>query len=115
MSFCPLVEDARHVSCKLDSRWFAEAKEKIRYEKALKERMQLQANWQYNKDDCQCIRENGDEEHDDWNECKVCGRCIANEPMLKDKYDSYEDKPYCIECVLELENCDVEDIAALFN
>jgi len=113
-TFDPLIVDARHNSCTLKGPWMRRAQEDLRYKRTLARLQKQQVKWNY-VTDCQCISAFGEDEHDSRSECKVCGKCIADEPMLSDRYDSYDDKPYCISCVMELEELSIEEIAGIFN
>jgi hypothetical protein len=115
ITFDPLLVDARHNSCRLDGPWLRRAKEDLRYNRILAKLERQQLKWKYDQSDCQCMSALGEETHDPSYECKICGKCCADEPTLSDRNDSYEDKGYCIPCIMELEELSIEEIAWIID
>jgi hypothetical protein len=69
-----------------------------------------------NEEICQCVAIGISDDcvHDERYECKVCNKCCADEPMLSERNDAYEDKSTCLQCVLKDKETTLEDIAGLY-
>lgn len=110
-----LCFDARALSCPLTKEWYAKAKDDIRYRRTWDRLAKQRNKWRYDKTDCQCISAFGEEEHDSKNECRCCGKCIADEPSVSESWATYDDQGFCLSCILALENCSIEELAPLFS
>lgn len=113
-NFPLLCYDTRHLSCPLDENWYRRAREAVRYDKTWERLAKQRSKWKYDESDCQCIGV-GYDAHDPRNECRCCGKCVADEPAIIERSATSEDKGFCLPCAMALENCSIEDVAALFN
>ena len=67
------------------------------------------------EDDCQCVRTGMSERHDEMYECRECGKCCADEMMLSNSWDSYEDKGICVQCAMDKEGLTVDELVSISN
>jgi len=69
-----------------------------------------------NESVCQCVAIgiSDDGIHDESYECKVCKKCCADEPMLKESWESYGEKGTCVTCCLN-NGTSLEEIAGVVN
>lgn len=69
-----------------------------------------------NEDDCQCRTTGLEERHEENHECRVCRKCCADEPMLAEHNDTYEDKGTCIECAMKEDpDLTIEEVAGVLS
>ena len=66
------------------------------------------------EDECQCVASGLSERHNEDYECRQCGKCCGDEPMLTESFADYNDKGICIPCSLE-NGEDIHEIAGVFN
>ena len=57
-----------------------------------------------------------EQRHNPIHECRVCGKCCADEPMLGRSFDTYDDKGTCIMCAMEEdEDLTIEEVAGIVS